>query len=212
MRPHQPGERHRPLRAVPDRRRRRRLARAAVRARGAALREIEDVFAQVHAAGAVPVVGGRRPLDHPADLPRESRATPAGRHGPFSTPTATPATTIWAPSSTTARRSAAPPREGLLDPKRTIQIGIRGGINDRKIWAFQPRQRHARGLHGGALRQGAEGDRRRGTARRRRRPDLCQFSTSTGSIPVYAPGTGTPEMRRHVGARGAAHGAPGCRV
>ncbi len=24
--------------------------------------------------------------------------------------------------------------EGLLDPKRTVQIGIRGGINDRDIW------------------------------------------------------------------------------
>ena len=62
--------------------------------------------------------------------------------------------------------------EGLLDPKRTVQIGIRGGVNDATRLALQPQVRHARDLHARVLRDGPQGGPRRGAARGRRRPDL----------------------------------------
>ena len=34
--------------------------------------------------------------------------------------------------------------EGLLDPKRVIQIGIRGTTNDPDMWGFSHASRHAR--------------------------------------------------------------------
>ena len=56
----------------------------------------------------------------------------------ISTPIPTPTTAISAARNTrTARRSAAPIEEGLIDPKRMIQIGIRGSMYsaDEKDWA-----------------------------------------------------------------------------
>ena len=38
--------------------------------------------------------------------------------------------------------------EGVLDPKRVVQIGIRGGINDKDLWQFSHEDRHACHLHG----------------------------------------------------------------
>ncbi len=65
--------------------------------------------------------------------------------------------------------------EGLLDPKRTVQIGIRGGVNDRDVWRFSHEFGHARDLYAGVPRARLAGGDRRGEARGRRRPDLHQL-------------------------------------
>ncbi|MDF1793577.1 MAG: agmatinase [Thalassobaculaceae bacterium] len=88
------------------------------------------------------------------------------------------------------RRAA---EEGVLDPKRTIQIGIRGGINDRDQWSFS----HESGMRviymheipamgldaviAEALRIVGDG------------PTYLSFDIDACD-PAYAPGTGTPEF------------------
>ena len=82
--------------------------------------------------------------------------------------------------------------EGLIDPKRSIQIGIRGGINDPKIWSFS----HESGMrvvyieefHDKGWRWAAEEACRVAGAG----PAYVTFDVD-GLDPVYAPGTGTPE-------------------
>jgi len=106
---------------------------------------------------------------------------------------AIPAMTISARSST----HGAPVRRGrrgggLLDPKRTIQIGIRGGINDRDVWRFQPRERmrvvYMEELYERGPKAIVEEARRVvGDG-----PTYVSFYVD-GLDPVYAPGTGTPE-------------------
>ena len=152
-------------------------------------------------------VGRRRPSDHAADPARHRQGS--GRSAwSISTPIPTPATAISATTNTpTARRSAAPSRRALLDPKRMIQIGIRGSIYKRR--------RHGLGRRAAACAsiyieeffdaRRRQGD-RRGAPRRRRRPDLCQLRRRR-------PRSGLCAGHRHAGdrrlhdARGAAHAA-----
>jgi guanidinopropionase len=83
--------------------------------------------------------------------------------------------------------------EGVLDPRRTVQIGIRGGINDRDLWRFS----HEHGMRvvpmEEAYRLGVDGV----VAEARRvvgdGPAYLSFDID-GLDPVYAPGTGTPEV------------------
>jgi guanidinopropionase len=100
----------------------------------AAHAEIEAFFRRVHAAGAVPLsVGG----DHSMTLPI-LRAIAADRPVGL--------VQIDAHCDTgddylgSRYHHGAPFRraveEGLVDPKRTIQIGIRGSVNDYGIWSF----------------------------------------------------------------------------
>ena len=153
--------------------------------------EIEDYYKTLAATGAIPLsVGG----DHSISLPilRElARERPVGliqidahcdtgddylgsrfHHGaPFS-------------------RAVD---EGLLDPKRCVQIGIRGGINSRDQWAFsyehgmrviQIHEAHEMGLDAVI----AEARRVIGDG-----PTYFTFDID-GIDPAYAPGTGTPEI------------------
>ena len=83
--------------------------------------------------------------------------------------------------------------EGLLDPKRTIQIGIRGAINDRDVWKFS----HDSGMRVIYIEEYFEmgpkavieeackivGD----------GPTYISFDVDALD-PVFAPGTGTPEV------------------
>jgi len=50
-----------------------------------------------------------------------------------------------------ARRRKRPFRraveENLIDPKRVIQIGIRGSLNVADMWQFKLRAWHARSFH-----------------------------------------------------------------
>ncbi len=83
--------------------------------------------------------------------------------------------------------------EGLLDPKRTVQIGIRGSLNDLDIWKFS----HDTGMRVVYMEEFQE----RGWSaviQEARQivgdgPTYISFDVD-GLDPVYAPGTGTPEV------------------
>ena len=153
------------------------------------LDEIEQAFARLHDAGVVPVAR-RRPLHHPAHLPGHREGTVRSAWC-TSMPTATPMTTTSARSSTTARRFAARSRRDCSTRTAPSRIGIRGGVSRHRRMEVQPRQRDARGVHGGAVRARlARGD--RGGARHRgRRPDLRELrrrrARSLCTRPVPAP-------------------------
>lgn len=83
--------------------------------------------------------------------------------------------------------------EGVLDPKRVVQIGIRGSINDRDIWQFSHDsgmrviymdEAHNMGLDAVI----AEAKQVVGDG-----PVYLSFDID-GLDPAYAPGTGTPEI------------------
>ncbi len=83
--------------------------------------------------------------------------------------------------------------EGLLDPQRTVQIGIRGALNDLDVWRFS----HDSGMRViymeefyriGVDAVVAEARRVVGEG-----PAYISFDVD-GLDPVYAPGTGTPEV------------------
>ena len=84
--------------------------------------------------------------------------------------------------------------EGLLDPKRVVQIGIRGSIYESERSRFRDEQRLSHRLHGRIRRAQARGDHGRGTRDRRRKSRLMFHSMSTPSIRRWRPGTGTPEI------------------
>jgi guanidinopropionase len=84
-------------------------------------------------------------------------------------------------------------KEGLLDPKRCIQIGIRGPLNDPDLWKFSydsgmrvitMQEFESMGIN--YVKQ--EIDRVIGNG-----PTYITFDVD-GLDPVYAPGTGTPEV------------------
>ncbi|SLN11126.1 agmatinase [Oceanibacterium hippocampi] len=83
--------------------------------------------------------------------------------------------------------------EGLLDPKRTIQIGIRGSVNDLGIWSFS----HESGMRVIYIEEFHEIGVKGAIAEARRvvgdGPVYVSFDVD-GLDPVYAPGTGTPEV------------------
>ncbi len=83
--------------------------------------------------------------------------------------------------------------EGLLDPKRTIQIGIRGAVNDPDIWKFS----HDSGMRVVPMEEFYERGVKAIIAEARRvvgdGPVYVSFDVD-GLDPVYAPGTGTPEV------------------
>jgi len=83
--------------------------------------------------------------------------------------------------------------EGLLDPARTVQIGIRGSINDRDIWKFS----HDQGMRVIYIEEFYEMGVRAVIDEARSvvgdGPTYISFDVD-GLDPVYAPGTGTPEV------------------
>ena len=83
--------------------------------------------------------------------------------------------------------------EGLLDPKRTIQIGIRGSVNDLDLWKFS----HDSGMRVIYMdefhRLGV--DKTLQEARRLIGQGPAYISFDIDSLdPAFAPGTGTPEI------------------
>ena len=83
--------------------------------------------------------------------------------------------------------------EGLLDPKRTVQIGIRGGVNDRDVWRFS----HESGMRVIFMPEFQELGWQEAIAEARRvvgtGPTYVSFDIDSLD-PAYAPGTGTPEI------------------
>ncbi len=83
--------------------------------------------------------------------------------------------------------------EGLLDPKRTVQIGIRGSVNDLDLWKFS----HDSGMRviymDEFYRLGM--DKTIAEARRVVGDGPVYISFDIDSLdPAFAPGTGTPEI------------------
>ena len=155
-----------------------------------ALEEIAQTYARVHAAGIVPVSAGGDHSTSLAVLRGIASERPVGmiqfdahcdtgddylgsrfHHGaPF-------------------RRAVD---EGLLDPKRTVQIGIRGTVNDRDIWKFS----HESGMRVVYMEELYEAGPNAIIEEARSilgdGPTYISFDID-GLDPAFAPGTGTPE-------------------
>ncbi|MFT5260682.1 MAG: guanidinopropionase [Saprospiraceae bacterium] len=83
--------------------------------------------------------------------------------------------------------------EGLLDPKRTIQIGIRGSLNDPDVWKFS----HDSGMRVIYIEEYLEMGYQAVIKEARKivgdGPTYISFDVDALD-PVFAPGTGTPEV------------------
>ncbi|MEE9479561.1 MAG: agmatinase [Kiloniellales bacterium] len=155
-----------------------------------ALNEIASFFTGVHEAGVVPVSAGG---DHSVTLPifrAIAKDRPIGMvHFDAHCDTGDDYLGSKFHHGAPFRRAA---EEGLLDPKRTIQIGIRGPLNDAEVWSYS----HETGMRVVYMEELYE----RGPnaiAEEARRvvgdgPTYISFDVD-GLDPVYAPGTGTPE-------------------
>src|SRR5579864_6650077 len=156
------------------------------------LKRIEGFYARLHAAGATLLAAGG---DHLVTLPI-LRAI--ARDGPvgvvhFDAHSDTGDSYFGSEKYTHGTPFRRAVEEGLLDPKRIIQIGIRGSLYapDEKDWAESVGIRivHIEEF----FRLGVEGT--VGEARRviGDGPAYLSFDVD-GLDPVYAPGTGTPEI------------------
>jgi guanidinopropionase len=156
------------------------------------LQRIEGFFARIHGLGVAPISAGG---DHLITLPifrAIARERPVGM------------VHVDAHSDTNDRyfgdnryTHGTPFRraveEGLLDPKRTIQIGIRGSIYSEDDMAFA----EGSGMRVVYMEEFARAGVERVIAEARRvageGPCYISFDVD-GLDPVYAPGTGTPEI------------------
>jgi guanidinopropionase len=154
--------------------------------------EIEKVFRRVVAAGVVPLaVGG----DHSISLPI-LRAVGAGRPVGMVHIDAHCDTSVGEHLGSRFHHGAPFSRaveEGVLDPKRTVQIGIRGGINARDQWQFS----YDSGMRVIQMHEAYEMGIAAVIAEARRvvgdGPTYVSFDIDSLD-PAYAPGTGTPEV------------------
>ncbi len=157
------------------------------------LQRIEDFFARVHASGTVPLSAGG---DHLITLPI-MRAI-ADKNRPLGMVHFDAHTDTWDKyfgenpytHGTPFRRAI---EEGLLDPKRTIQIGIRGALygNADNDWGIE------RGIRVITIEEFYElgVDAVIAEARRVVGDGATYVSFDVDGLdPVYAPGTGTPEI------------------
>ncbi len=154
-------------------------------------REIEDFYQKVNAAHIVPISAGG---DHSITLPIfRALATkqPVGMVH-FDAHCDTGEDYLGSRFHHGAPFSRAV-EEGLLDPKRTIQIGIRGSLNDPDVWKFS----HDAGMRVIYIEEYFEMG-PKGVIEEARRivgdgPTYISFDVDALD-PVYAPGTGTPEV------------------
>jgi guanidinopropionase len=155
------------------------------------LEEIEGFFARVHEASVIPLACGG---DHAISLPilrAIAKERPVGMVH-FDAHCDTGSNYLGSNYHHGAPFARAV-EEGLLDPKRTVQIGIRGGVNDRDIWKFS----HDSGMRVIYMHEFYEMGPERAMAEARRVvgdwPTYVSFDID-GLDPAYAPGTGTPEI------------------
>jgi len=155
-----------------------------------ALAEIAAFFATVHAVGVTPLsVGG----DHSISLPilrAIARDGPLGMvHVDAHCDTGDDYLGSRFHHGASFRRAV---EEGLIDPKRVVQIGIRGSLNVADMWQFSydsgMRVISIEEFHDKGWRWAAE------EARKVIGGGSAYLSFDVDSLdPVYAPGTGTPE-------------------
>ena len=153
--------------------------------------DIQEFVAKISSAGALPLgAGGDHSITHP--ILRAVAAT-----GPVAVVHIDAHTDTWGPFKGSKFHHGSPFRlaveEGLIDPERMIQIGIRGAQNDPDPWNFSERsgmrviyieEFESLGVEGVV----AEARRVVGDI-----PTYVTFDVD-GLDPVYAPGTGTPEI------------------
>ena len=155
------------------------------------LDDIEAFFAKIHVAGAVPISAGG---DHSITLPI-FRAIAKDR--PLGMVHIDAHTDTWDEFLGSKFTHGAPFRraveEGLLDPKRTVQIGIRGAQNTEEGWSFSIEN----GMRVIFMEEFTKIGVDAVIAEARRvvgdGPTYVSFDVD-GLDPVYAPGTGTPEV------------------
>jgi guanidinopropionase len=156
------------------------------------LDDIAEFYTRVHAAGAAPLSAGG---DHTVTLPI-FRAI-ADKERPLGMVHIDAHTDTWDEFLGSKYMHGTPFRraveEGLLDPKRTIQIGIRGAQNSDEGWTFS--------LESGMRVVFMEEFTKLGVeaviaeARRVVGDGATYISFDVDGLdPVYAPGTGTPEV------------------
>lgn len=156
------------------------------------LARIERFFAKVHAAGAAPLsVGG----DHLVTLPIFRAIAAGGPVGMVHVDAHSDTNDSYFGGNkythgTPFRRAI---EEGLLDPRHTVQIGIRGSIYSDQDMAFAEKSGIRIMYMEEFARIGVE--KAIAIARRTvgRGPTYVSFDVD-GLDPVYAPGTGTPEI------------------
>ncbi len=156
------------------------------------LTRIEGFFAKLHGAGAVPLSAGG---DHLITLPiyrAIARTRPVGMIH-FDAHSDTNDSYFGDNKYTHGTPFRRAVEEGLLDPRRTVQIGIRGSIYGADDMAFAESQ-GMRVIYMeefcklGVEKTIAEARRVAGSG-----PTYISFDVD-GLDPVYAPGTGTPEI------------------
>ena len=155
------------------------------------LQEIETFFRSVHEANVIPVSAGG---DHSITLPifrAIARERSVGMvHFDAHCDTGDDYLGSKFHHGAPFRRAV---EEGLLDPERTIQIGIRGGLNDAEQWQFS----HDTGMRVIYMEELYERGVKEIIAEAREivgdGPTYVSFDVD-GLDPVYAPGTGTPEI------------------
>ena len=156
-----------------------------------ALQEIEDFFQMVHQSGTVPVSAGG---DHSVTLPifkAIAKDRPVGMvHFDAHCDTGDDYLGSKFHHGAPFRRAV---EEGLLDPQRTIQIGIRGPLNDPDVWKFSEDS----GMRVVSIEEFYDSGWRAVMVEARKvvgeGPTYISFDVD-GLDPVYAPGTGTPEV------------------
>jgi guanidinopropionase len=155
------------------------------------LDDITEFFERVHGAGAAPLSAGG---DHSITLPI-FRAIAA--HRPVGMVHVDAHTDTWDEFLGSKFTHGAPFRraveEGLLDPRRAVQIGIRGAQNTEEGWGFSIEN----GMRVIFMEEFTEMGIEAVIAEARRvvgeGPTYISFDVD-GLDPVYAPGTGTPEV------------------
>ena len=157
----------------------------------ASLDEIHAFFQRVHEADIIPIAAGG---DHSVTLPifrAIAKDKPVGMvHFDAHCDTGDDYLGSKFHHGSPFRRAV---EEGLLDPKRTIQIGIRGGLNDPDQWHFS----HDTGMRVIYMEEFYEmGVKAVIEEARRVAGDGATYISFDvdGLDPVYAPGTGTPEV------------------
>ena len=156
-----------------------------------AIEDIEAFYQRIHAAGAAPLSAGG---DHSITYPI-FRAI--AKHRPVGMVHIDAHTDTWDEFLGTKFSHGAPFRraveDGLLDPRRAVQIGIRGAQNTEQGWAFSLEHGMRVIFMEEFTRLGVE----KVIAEARRvvgdGPTYISFDVD-GLDPVYAPGTGTPEI------------------
>lgn len=156
-----------------------------------ALNDITQFFREVHNAGVIPLsAGGDHSISYPI-LKAIAEDRPVGMvHIDAHTDTCDEEMGYKFTHGTPFRRAV---EEELLDPKRTIQIGIRGAQNTEEGWTFS----HESGMRVIFIEEFTKLGVEAVIAEARRvvgsGPTYISFDVD-GLDPVFTPGTGTPEI------------------